>query len=151
MRIPSNVVFIKSQTVQAPSWGDKIVLMCGDRQHIFSPSEGKITVKDSPIYLVPQKQRSSDREVAQKGYFQWVKCLRVKVLVCCWMKRLLEQVDFSGFFLYFEKQLYFQAVGKQHMQYAFEHFSWGLGAFDWYFCHETYIMQKHSCKTSLQL
>lgn len=66
MCIPSNVVFIKSQTVQASSWGDKIVLMCRDRQHIFSPSEGKITVKGSRIYLVPQKQRSSDREVAQK-------------------------------------------------------------------------------------
>lgn len=58
------------------------------------------------------------------------------------MKRLLEQVDFSGFLFFFGggggKQLYFQALGKQHMQYAFEHFSWAPNASDWYFCHETY-------------
>lgn len=71
MCIASNVVFLKSQTEQASGWGggDEIVLMCRDRQHIFSPSEGKITVKGSPFHLVPQKQRSSERGVVQKVIF----------------------------------------------------------------------------------
>lgn len=68
MCIVSNVV-TDSTSVWLGRGGDEIVLMCRDRQHIFSPSEGKITVKGSPIHLVPQKQRSSERGVAQKVRF----------------------------------------------------------------------------------
>lgn len=57
--IPSDVCFIKSQTAGVSNSGIKLI-SCAETDRVFFSIGGKIIVKGSQIYLVPQRLRSSE-------------------------------------------------------------------------------------------
>lgn len=137
--VPSDVCFIKTQTVQVSGFGIK-QLWCAETDGTFlSIRGGDHSQRQSYLFSAIFWPHLQDEKRHKSEIFNgWY----AMVCACCRMKRLLEQVNLSRCIYFFKSSSIFRQSCRMLLNVC--HGDW----MHWHSCHET--TQTHSCKTLLQ-